>query len=82
MNVTMIRDLTHHVIDDEIAIAVSLSCDKRERLDHECLLVVGRRDAMISEHRHRRVARIAIENRELEWSLILTVPGSVVFQFA
>ena len=78
----MIRYLAHHVVDDEIAVSVPLSCDERQRFDHEGLLFFAWGSAMVAEDRHRSVAGIAIENCELERRFILTVPGRVVFEFA
>src|SRR5271166_3310841 len=78
----MIGYLAHHVIDDEIAVAELLARDQGERLDHEGLFLLGWGDAMIAEHGHRRIAGIAIEDRELEWQFVLRVPGRVVLQFA
>ena len=37
---------------------------------------------MVAEHGHRGIAGIAIEDRELQWKLILAVPGRIVFEFA
>ena len=81
MDMAMIRDLAHHVVDDEFVDAVLLARDHRERIDHERALLFGGRRAMLSKHRHRRIAGIAIEDREFERNLELAVPRSVLLQF-
>ena len=82
MHMTMIGDLTHHVVDNEVTIAILLARNHRERLDHEGLLFFGGISAMIAEHRHWGIAGIAVENRKLEWGFELAMPGSVMLQFA
>src|ERR1700683_2329518 len=82
MHMTMIGDLTHHIVDNEVAIAIFFARHHRERLDHEGLLVVSRNSAMIAEHHHWGVARIAVKNRKFEWRFELAIPGSVMLQFA
>ena len=78
----MIGYLSHHVINNEVAIAELIARDQRERLDHERLLLLGGCDAMVTKDDHRSIAGIAIENCELEWGFELTVPGCVVFELA
>jgi hypothetical protein len=60
VHVAMIGDLPHNVIDDEVAIAIFVACDKRKGLDHESFLFVGGSGAMVAENGHWSIAGIAI----------------------
>src|SRR5271169_7074081 len=64
MDVAMVGNLAHHAIDHELVVAELGARHRRERVGHEGALGLGGGGAMLSEHRHRRVARVAIENRE------------------
>src|ERR1700694_1605767 len=75
VHVAMVGYLTHHIIDNEIVLAVLLSCNERKGFDHESLFTLGWNRAMLSEDGHRSITGIAVEDRELEWHLILAVPG-------
>ena len=61
----MVRDLAHHAVDDELIIT-----ELRARATAEARQTIGARSASVAaaralrSHRHRRVARIAIENGE------------------
>ena len=81
MDMTMIRYLAHHAVDDEFVGAVLLARDHRERLDHERTFLFGGRRVMLAEHGHRSIAGVAIENGEFEWELKLAVPRRVLLQF-
>src|ERR1700686_1936767 len=82
VHMAMVWDLTHYAIDDELAFAVLRAGDKRKCFDHEGAFFWGRLRAMIAQHRHRRIARIAIENGKAEGLGETRVPGSIFFQFA
>ena len=82
MHVAVVGNLAHHVVDAEFIGAVLRTRDQRQRLDHERALLVGGHRAMVTEHGHRRVARIAIEDRELKWVNEVGVPLRVIAQFA
>ena len=63
----MVGNLAHHVIDYEIAVAPFGARNQRQRFDHEGALLLGRPGPMLAQHSHWRIARIAVEYRELEW---------------
>ena len=62
VHVAMVGNLAHDVIDAEFVGTVLGARDQRQRFDHEFALGIGRHCSMVSEHCHRCVARIAIEN--------------------
>ena len=62
VDMAMVGNLTHHAIDNELVIAEFGACHRRERVDHEGALGISRGRAMLSEHRHWRITRVAIEN--------------------
>src|SRR5579864_4704436 len=78
----MVGNLTHHAIDNELVIAEFGARHGRERVDHEGAFGLGRDGAMLSEHRHRRVTRVAIENGECHGMGEAGVMLSVLAQFA
>jgi hypothetical protein len=78
----MIGYLAHHTVNDEAAIAILLAAHERQHLGHKKPLLLRGLSAMRTQHRHRRVARIALEDREFERVFELTVPLGVPFQFA
>ena len=47
MDVAVIRNLPHYVIDDELTISIFLARDQTERLDHERPFLIGRSFAML-----------------------------------
>jgi len=64
--VAVVWDLPHHSINYEIFFAVLLAAHEREYRGHEGAFGVGASRAMLPENRHRRIARIAIEDGEAE----------------
>jgi hypothetical protein len=78
----MIGYLAHHTVYDEAAVAILLAAHERQRLGHKKPLLLGGLSAMRAQHRHRCVARIALEDREFERVFELTVPLRVPLQFA
>jgi hypothetical protein len=82
MDMAMIWNLPHHSIDNELACAVLLLRYQGQRVDHELPFYLGRRDTMVAEHGHRRIAGIAIEQREFEGQGKTRVPGSIFLQLA
>jgi hypothetical protein len=64
VNMTMIRDLAHHVVNYELALAKLGASYRRQRIDHQSALGLGRNGAMCPEDSHRGVARVAIEDGE------------------
>ena len=82
MHVAVVGNLSHNVVDAEFVGAVLRARDQRERLDHEGLFFVSRHRAMVSEHGHRSVARIAIENCKFERVNEIGIALRVVTQLA
>ena len=82
VHVAVVGNLAHHVVDAEFIGSILRARDQRQRLDHECALIVGRHRAMVSEHGHWRVARIAIEDCKFERVNEIGVALRVVTQLA
>src|SRR5689334_22969602 len=79
---TMIGNLPHDIVDHKLALAVFITCDKRQRLDHEGALFGARSLAMFAKHRHRSVTGIALEQREFKRQSKSCVPGGIFLQLA
>jgi hypothetical protein len=56
MDVAVVGNLPHYIVDDELAVSIFLPRNQAERLDHEDPFVVSRSFAMFAQHRHRRIA--------------------------
>lgn len=74
MNVVVIRDLPHVIVEEPSARVFGVG-DARQRRPDDVAFVIGQLAAMRSEHRHRHVARITIENSEANGLIELGVPG-------
>jgi hypothetical protein len=61
MDVAVVGNLPHYVIDDELALSVLVAPDETQRLYHKSAFLIGRRFAMFPQDRHRGIARVAIE---------------------
>src|SRR5260370_42492327 len=79
---TVIGNLPHDAVDHERVRPVLLARDDGERFGHERALVFSRRRAMIAQHGHRRIAGVAVEDRELERMYELTIALRVILEFA
>lgn len=62
MDVAMVGNLPHHIVDDEILVAVLGARHERERFGHESSFGVGADRSMLSKHGHRGVAGIAVKD--------------------
>ncbi len=82
MDMTVVRNLAHNIIDDEFALSIFGAANQAERLYHESSFSLSRCLAMLPKDRHRSIARIAIEQCEPERQGETRVPRSVFFQFA
>src|SRR6478672_153781 len=78
----MVGDLAHYAVDHELIITELRAGHRGERVDHQGAFGLGRRGAMLSEYRHRRVARIAIENGECDGMDESSILLRVLTQFA
>ena len=47
MDVAVIRNLPHYVVDDELTISIFLARNQAERLNHEGPFLIGRNFAML-----------------------------------
>jgi len=56
MDVAVIGDLPHYVVDDELTVSVFIACNQAKRLDHERPFLIGRRFAMFPQHCHWSIA--------------------------
>ncbi len=56
MDVAVIGNLSHYVVDDELAGAIFIARNQTERLDHKRPFLIGRNFAMLAQHRHRSIA--------------------------
>ena len=82
MDMTVIGNLTHHVIDDELVLPVFIAPDEIERLDHESAFLIGGCFAMFPQYCHRGIARVTVEQRKLKRKSEGRVPRGILFQFA
>lgn len=82
MDMAVIGNLPHYVVDNELAVAIFVARNQAERLDHERPLLIGRNLAMLAQHRHRSIARITVQQRELERQREACVPGGIFLQLA
>lgn len=74
MNVVVIRDLPHVIVEEPAARILGVGHARQSR-PNDVAFFVGQLPAMRSEHRHRHVARITIENSEAKRLIELGVPG-------
>src|SRR5260370_31020857 len=78
---TVIGNLPHDAVDHERVRPVLLARDDGERFGHERALVFSGRRAMIAQHGHRRIAGVAVEDREFERMYELAVALRVIPEF-
>jgi hypothetical protein len=78
----MVGNLPHYVIDNELALSIFVSPNQAERPDHKGPFLVSWILAMLAQHCHRRIAGIAIQQRELKGKLEARVPRGVFLQLA
>lgn len=82
MDVAVIGNLPHYIIDNELTISIFLAPNQAERLDHECPFLIGWGLAMLPQHCHWGIARIAVEQRELKRQREARVPRGIFLQLA
>ena len=56
VDVAVIGNLPHYVVNDELTFSIFVARNQAERLDHERTLLIRRDFAMLRQHRHRGVA--------------------------
>jgi hypothetical protein len=66
VDVVMVGNLAHHGVYNEGTLAIAETGHHRQRFAHEGALEIARDGAMLAQHGHRRVTRIAVQNRESE----------------
>jgi hypothetical protein len=82
VNMAMIGDLAHHVVDKKAVGAPFVAPDRGKHLNHEGFFGLGRLAPMLAEDRHRAVARVTIQDGEFEGENKLAVALRVIAQLA
>ena len=73
MHVVVVGDLPHVVVEPP-TLRVFVIGDAGELTLHDGTLIVARTAPMGTEHGHRDLARVTVDNHESKWVVVLGVP--------